>query len=271
MKTIKPILGLLIVFSFIQCARPLTSNIENARQALNEGDLTTAINLTQDVLADDPGNLEASTILASALFERSNLNFLDLTQAMLDLDNDDDSNFQAIADALPDEGDLDDLRAAIVALEAISGIDEDDIGNNAIAGAAFDLAFMEAIEHFAIGVYQSGFKAGNFDVTTISADNTSEVQEDLIEFDNRLIGAGVDETETFISDVRQTFCILEPISATDGFTTAEYQALVACQLSDNPDTFDTTALTADIANCNAINPNNQNAAVESCYDDNTSL
>lgn len=273
MKTLSRFVLLLVcVLSFYHCAADLDSEIENAKFDLDNGDFDSAIIHASNALDADPGNVQAASLLAAAYFGRSNIDFLDIAEVVVDLgESDDEESFQLVADALPADGSLTDLRLAIETLESLTGVDTSTISNEELADAVFDLGLMQIIEQYAIGVYQSGFKSDALDVTDITSEGAADALEDLREFDGRMVATGTATDESFITDVRQTFCILEPISAGEGFLLAEYQALVGCQLVDDPDTFDTTALTADIANCDAINPDSQTAAVQSCYDENTPL
>lgn len=272
MKTLSRFVLLLVcVLSFYHCAADLDSEIENAKFDLDNGDFDSAIIHAGNALDADPGNVQAASLLAAAYFGRSNIDFLDIAEVVVDLGESDEDSFQLVADALPADGSLADLRLAIETLESLTGVDTSTISNEELADAVFDLGLMQIIEQYAIGVYQSGFKSDALDVTDITSEGAADALEDLLEFDGRMVATGTAVGEAFLTDVRQTFCILEPISAGEGFSLAEYQALVGCQLDDNPDTFDTTALTADIANCDAINPDNQTAAVQACDDENTSL
>lgn len=272
MKTLSRF-GLLLVcvLSFYHCAADLDSEIENAKFDLDNGDFDSAITHASNALDADPGNVQAASLLAAAYFGRSNIDFLDVAEVVVDLGDSDEDSFQLIADALPADGSLDDLRLAIETLESLPGVDTSTISNEELADAVFDLGLMQIIEQYAIGVYQSGFKSDALDVTDITSEGAADALEDLREFDGRMVATGTAVDEAFLTDVRQTFCILEPISAGEGFLLAEYQALVGCQLDDNPDTFDTATLTADIANCDAINPNSQTAAVQACYNEDTTL
>lgn len=255
----------------IGCATTETGSLEAARFALDKGNYSKAITEATEALSANPDNYDAARILASAYLGRSGIDYLDLAEGALDLANNDDvSNFQQIADVLPETADVDDLRSAIETLEALDGIDATSFTDDVLADCAFDSGLMQLIEQFALGVYGSDY-FGTFDVEGITATDRGNVLTDLIRFDNRLIAAGVDSTEDWLEEVRQTFCILEPISAGEGFTLAEYQAFVGCELDENPDTFDTASLTADIATCDDVNPENQGAAVQACYSQNTSL
>lgn len=264
------VFSLVLVGFFASCASDRVDNLESARFALDSGDFEEAIDLATDALVGDPDNVEAARILSSAYFGRSGIDFLDLAQVILDLDTASGDNFRVVAGALPADGDLDDLRLAITTIEALDGVDDADIADDELADAVFDLSMMQMIEHYAIGVYQSGFHT-SLDVTDVTDAGSSTALDDLIAFDSRAVGSGVASDEDFLSAVRQTFCILEPISAGEGFTTAEYQSLVGCQLSSSPATFDTAALTADIANCAVLDPGSQSADVDACYDADTSL
>lgn len=271
MKFLKIFLTVFFISFVAACASSEIANLEEAKFALDQGNYSEAISKATAAISEDSSNVEAYRILASAYFGRSGLDFLDIAEGITDLQNSGVSNFQQIADVLPSSGvTLSDLRAAIETLEDIPGITATSTEDEGLQDAAFDLAIMQTVEHFALGVYGSGF-FGTFDPTGISDSNRSSVQEDLINFDNRFILSGVDSGEDFISEIRQTFCLLEPLSAGEGFTTSEYQAFVGCELSDDPATFDTTAIDADLANCAALDPDGQGADVTACYDTNTAL
>lgn len=270
MNIFKILIGCLLIVHFISCASSFTANFEAAKFALDKGNFNEAIEKATAALNDEPGNIEVARILASAYFGRSSLDFLDLAEGIVDLDGNTIPNFKAIANVLPSDGNMDDVRTAIETLQAIPGITEATISNEGLADAAFDLGFMQAIEQFALGVYGADF-FGTLDVTGITDADKNNAQNDLVNFDNRIIASGVSSDEVFIQEVRQTFCILEPLSTGEGFTTTEYQAFVGCQLSDDPDTFDTSAISPNIASCDAVNPNNQSAAVIACFSQDTTL
>lgn len=271
MKAFKIFILCLILFQFANCATALRANLEDARFALDSGDFATAVAKAQAAVAADPTNIEAARILGSAFFGLSGLDFLDLAEGLVDLQNNPQTNFQQIAAILPTTADLDDLRSAIKALEALSGINAATISDEELQDAAFDDGIMMIVEHFARGVFGSNFLSGTLDVTGITDADREIVLQDLLDFDNRLIASGVDPNESFIQEVRQTFCILEPLSSEPGFTTGEYQAFVGCQLSDDPATFDTTAVAPGIADCDVINPDTQDDAVVACYSEDTTL
>jgi hypothetical protein len=257
-----------VASAFVNCASDFQSSLESARFNLDKGNYTAAINSATAALQASPGNVEASRLLANAYFGRSGLDFLDLAAGLTDLQNSDTPNFQAIADTLPESVDMDDLRSAITTLETLDGIDDATITDDALADAGFDLAIMQMVESFAVGVFESDYFS-TLDVTGILDADAEIVQDDLLLFDNRLIASGIAADEDFIEEVRQTYCVLEPLSVGDGFTTTEYRAFVGCQLSDDPTTFDTTAIDAGIANCDAVNPTTP--AVETCSATDTTL
>lgn len=267
---LRPILLIALMICLLACASSKTSKLEQAQFALDQRKYTEAIAAATQVINKEPNNVEARIILASAYFGRSQINFLDLAEVILDLDSNEQSNFLAIAGALPADGDLDDLRSAISTLEALEGIDADEITNDSLADAAFDLGMMQVIEQFALGVYGANYHT-DLDVSLITEAQATLAQTDLIDFDNHLIASGVDAEQSFLESIRQTFCILVPISLEAGFTLAEYQALVACELSDDPDAIDTTTFTADIESCNELNPDDQVESVFDCYANDTGL
>lgn len=273
MKTIawKKIL-VLVVFSVfsVQCASDFQSNLEKAKFELDDLNYTAAITHATAALVANPGDVEATRLLASAYLGRSGIDFFDVLEGLVDLQNSTETNFRAIANVLPAAADLADLRSAITALESLTGVDSTTITNDALADGVFDLSILQVIEHFALGVYGSDF-FGTFDVADITSTQAANAQDDLVDFDNRLIASGVDETEDYIDEIRQVFCILEPLSAGSGFTLSEFRVMVGCQLSSSPATFTTTTIDAAIANCTAVDPASQSAAVQACYDDDTAL
>lgn len=271
LKFLRQSFGLVAVaFLLSHCASDLESNLECARFSLDQSDFDSAITCGTAALAADTENAIAARLLANAYLGRSNIEYLDLAEGLTDLATTTETNFRAIADVLPTDGRLSDLRSAITTLESLDDIDDSSFTDDSLADAAFDLAIMQMIEHFAIGVYESNYFT-SLDVSGIDDTDTARVLDDLIDFDNRMIASGVEASESFIPEVRQSFCILEPLSAGSGFTTSEYRAFVGCQLSTNPDSFNTAAIDAGIATCNAVNPTAQSAAVQACYNTNTSL
>ena len=269
MRLIKLLVVIMCLFT-MACASSVQSNLEGARFALDNGDYSVAITKAGAVFTADATNAEAARILASAYFARSGMDFFNIAEGLVDLQNNTDANFQQIADVLPATADLDDLRSAISTLESLTGIDATSFTDDTLADAAFDLGLMQVIESFALGVYGSDYY-GTFAPGSITDAQATSGLEDLVNFDNRLIASGVDSAESFLEELRQTYCILEPISAGSGFTTGEYQALVGCELSTDPSTFTTTTYSADIANCSALDPDSQSAAVQSCYTSDTVL
>lgn len=249
---------------FVSCASSETSSYEEAKFSLDAADYDAAITAGLEALAENPDNVLAARVVASAYLGRSGIDYLDLAEGITDLQNGTVTNLQQIGAVLPATATMADVRSAIETLEGLTGIGETTITNEDLQDAAFDLGLLMVIEQFAIGWYNSNEGA---DTSGISDDNAADVQADLVSFDNRLVSAGMDSGEDFIAEVRQTFCILEPISAGSGFTTAEYQDFVACELADDS----STVVTTTVANCNAINPDNQTAGVQACYDEDTNL
>lgn len=260
----------LVALLSVRCASDFTSNFESAKFALDQGDYTSAITLATAALQAKPGDIETTRLLANAYLGRSDIEFLELAEGMTTLEDSTDPNFSVIAGFLPTTATLSDLRAAITTLEALSGIDASSFTNEGLADAAFDLATMQMVESFALGVYGANYFT-TLDVTGITDTQRQSVQSDLVNFDNRMIASGVASDQQFIQEVRQTFCILEPISAGSGFTLTEYQALVGCQLSADATTFNTVAIDAGIATCAALAPDSQSADVQACYTSDTAL
>lgn len=270
MKRFQKLLLICTLPLWVACAATDQANLEDAKFALDAGNYTTAINKASIAVANNSASVEARRILASAYLGRSGIDYLDLAQEIIDLDSATITSFRQIASVLPATADLNDLRSAITTLQNTPGITASTITGSELQDAAFDLGVMQIIEHFAIGVYNSNY-FDSLDVDLLDADDKTNTQADLVNFDNRLIAAGVDSTEGYIQDIRHMFCVLEPITAEEGFTLAEYKSYIACQLSEDPSSVDTTAITADIANCAAIDPDSQSSTVQACYQTDTSL
>lgn len=265
------------------CATSEMSGYEDAKFALDQGDYDTAIARGTTAVAENPNNYEAARVLASAYFGRSGISFSDLAEGIIDLSSGTGSNFQQIAGVLPVTATEADLRSAIETIEAAPAIDGTSYADEVLADAAFDLGMMEIVEQFSLGAYGSNYftseeydvaNADVLDTSTITEEDAANAQTDLLNFDNRLISAGVVEADhDFIREIRQTFCVLKDITAPDGFTVGEYQAFVGCQLSSTAHqaTFNTIQYSADIANCDALDPSTQIGTVEDCYDEDTTL
>lgn len=276
----KPLLCLVVILGLVNCATSADSTLESAQFALDSGDYDAVIAEAANAPFTDTSNVKAARILSSAYFGRSGLDFLTLSKELLDLSADDDSYFQTIGDVLVDADNLSDsfttnaalladLRSAIEILQAVDGIDatiaetDDELLN-----AVFDLGLMEAVEHFARGVYTSDY-GNTFSLTGFTTTDSDAVQADLVNFDNHLEAGGLESDNALLTNVRKTFCILKDISATSGFTLAEYESLVGCQLKTgfNP----ATETSSGIANCAVLLPSLQSASVQACFDADTSL
>lgn len=265
-------LGFLLTFGFVGCANNSTSQLEECQFALDASEFDSAIDHCNSAIEADDNNIQAYRYKGNAFFGRSNISFLDLIQEILTLNDTGDSDFLDISNVLPDNGDLDDLRSAITSIQDAPGIDKDDYGGGDLADAGFDLGLMQAIESYAIGIYKSGFKeTGAIDLSLFDSDDKEKVQNDLLEFDDHLVAAGSSVSEGFITQIRQTFCILQAVDADEGFSLEAYEAYVGCQL--DPDNFDpdTDVPDAGVADCSVFAISNQSPDTENCYDNNTSL
>lgn len=245
---------IVLLFSAVTagCATTELSKLEGARFALDKTNYTEAITKATAALAADPTNIEAARVLASAYLGRSGIDFLDLAEGVVDLANTNNNNFQDIAAVLPSTATLSDLRSAITTLESLTGIDAASITDEGLADAAFDLAIMQIVEQFALGIYGADY-FGTLDTSGITDAQAATAQDDMIAWDNRLIASGLSSTEDFIIEIRRSYCVLERQSASDGFTADEYRQMVECQLSSSPpgacSTYDpTTAATTTCAN-----------------------
>lgn len=278
-KTKNFLLCCFLLSALNHCATTAQSNLEEARFALDEGDYQKAIDAATKAITADPNLTEAYRIKGDAQFSLSGIEFLEVEKGIVDLAGA-NNDFAVIATSFPSfttaaEADtaMAHIRDAITTLTLTPNIDDADVTDNThLAAAAFDLALMLTIDQYAIGIYNANVNIGSNttpDVTGIDATDAENAMNDLIAFDDFFISSGIDET--FVNNVRQVFWILENLSASEGFTTAEYQALVGCQL--DPDNFApaTAVPTAGVADCNAVNPTSQSTTIKDQYNDNTVL
>ncbi|MDO8518748.1 MAG: hypothetical protein Q7T11_01125, partial [Deltaproteobacteria bacterium] len=152
--------------------------MENAQFALDNDDFDTAIEDGEDLLADEPNNVAAARIVASAYFARSGISYFDLAKTILDLGDTD--QFLTMAGALPDDADMGDLRSAIATLEGLSNVDDDPIEEDALGTAVFELALMQVVEYFAIGVFEADFH-GTLDVTLITDEDATNAMDSMLD------------------------------------------------------------------------------------------
>lgn len=267
------LVGLSLLFN--GCATTYKSNLEEALSALNSANYASAVSAgTSAVAAND--TIEARRILASAYLGRGNVDFHELAIKLLNLESETDTNYQVLAEQLSADTDLDDLALAIATLEAIDGIDSATLSSDELKDAAYDLGLMYLVQHYAIGIVQSGFAEDTttFDATLLDADDRSAAATALINFDNYLIASGFDVSSegSFINEARSTHCLLQAVDdGTEGFTLTEYQAFVACELA--PADTVPTDIDAGFTSCVLANPDSDThaTAVTDCFEEDTVL
>lgn len=234
------------------CANSNTSDLEKAQQELNNSEYQSAYDLASNVLADDPTNLKAAQITASSQFGLSNIDQTTLNSTLLDLQNSTSSNFSQIAAAVPATTDLDQLVAASQTLAACQcTLDLD---------AQFQQGIYQSYVSFIAGIVGSHYSEGisQFDPTAITDAQVAAAQTALQQFDNVLITSGVAATDDLILQTRETYCLVVDNAPTQSFDADVYRALVCCQLAATPATdCDAILLTAGVASCNTLNPDNQ--------------
>lgn len=262
---------LFLLFLVAGCATDFDENIESARFALDQGQFDTAISKAQDALDEDSTNIEARYLLGLAYVGKSGIDLIAVAEVLLRLEETNLTNFQAVASEIPQDGDLTNLRTGINILDGLNLTGITTISDDTRARYVFDLGLLKALEHIAIGVYASDYFGDNYDPAQITEAQYETVLDNLLTFDDDVVATGVSSNESFVRETRQTFCVLEPITAGAGFTIQEYRAFVACQLADDPSIVDTTEYTADIANCGDLDPDEQENSVLTCYRQNTAL
>lgn len=282
---------LVLALNMVQCASDVAKNLEEAKFALDEEDFASAISAANSVLADDPTNVKAARILASAYMGRGGFNMHDIAVKLLDLEDETDNNYRALAPVLPEDGELTDMQLAIQTLQGLEGMefdalptDGETLSTDDLKDAAYDLGLMQMVYHYAIAIYHSNFKSDpdNYDVTELTGDDSSgfddlaEAQEALVQFDNYLLAAGfdpADDTGSFITEVRKTHCLMQGVSGDVGYSLATYRATVQCDLSEDSSAETPATIDPDFIDCGLADPDNAGlpAAVTACFDVDTVL
>lgn len=249
-----------LVLLLAHCANSAQSDLEAAEAALNDEQYQEALNLADPVLSDEPSNLRAARIVASAHFGLSALPLNDITTQILTLQDSTEPNFAVIADAVPAGVALASLQSAIDTFENFPDtLGEDD---------AFQLGMYEAFASFVVGIVSSGYADTPdtlaFDDTAIPDADVENVRLALINFDNQFIASGVAEDDELITSTRETYCLVTE-NAAGLFTAPVYRALVCCQLLEDDCTNDLLVSTGSgIADCSAFDPGQQDVSFDTC-------
>ncbi len=279
---------LALSLSVVQCASDAAKNLEDAKFALDEEDFSAAISAADAVLNEEPNNVPAARILASAYMGRGGFNMHDIAVKLLDLEDESDSNYTVLAPVLPEDGDLEDMQLAITTLSGLDDLDfasltADGLATDDLKDAAYDLGLMQMVYHYAIAIYHTGYKDDplTYNVDDLTDDDSTfddleEAQTALVQFDNYLIAAGFDpndDTGGFITEVRKTHCLMQGVSADEGYSLETYQATVLCNLSEASEDEDPAAIDPDFVDCSLSNPDDPgiSADVIACFDEDTVL
>ncbi len=204
--------------------------LDEVRSALDSGDYATAVTKGETAVANDPTNFELTLALSSAYAGRAGIEYLDLVEALSNVDND-DSAFSAIHNVFVDTVSatgIADVRLAITTLTGFGGTIVD-------AARYYDqLGTYQVIEAFSLSTLRAKPTAtSTTTVTDITDADRANVQADFVAADNNLVLGGLDADNTIVETIRKNFCALKNLSTAEGFTVAELQDITECQLSAN--------------------------------------
>lgn len=250
-KTLIP-LGLCVAaFLSMACGRQFDKLLEEAQFALDSQDYATAITKATEALVATPNDFEATMVLSAAYSGRAGVNLLDLAKKLTESGIEDEA-FNAVHDllaaSLTSTG-LTDLRSAVTTLSGFAGT----VGSQ--TRYTFQLGMLQAIEGYALpSLTAQPTVAGTITATSVTSAQKDIVQADLIAADNNLITSGIGADNQLVTTVRKSYCVIKERSAGSGFSQAELQDRVRCELDDNR------------ANLRTANGDFQSATVTTCDD-----
>lgn len=219
------------VLLFVACGVRQSDQLsEEARFALDNKDYATAITKATDLIAQNPNDFDAAMLLSSAYAGRAGVNLFNISKKLLEAGIETQA-FNAVHDILVTtigSAGLADLRTAVTTLSSFAGtVTERE-------KFTFQLGILETIEAFGRpSITAQPTVAGTITVTNINGTDASFVQSDLVDADNHLITSGIKSDSQLITTIRKSFCVMKNRSASSGFTTAEMQDRVRCELDEN--------------------------------------
>lgn len=232
------------------CASSLNANTEKARFALDNADWDAAIAYANDALSSDPGDIDAALLLSSAYSGKAGLTVLSVASDLSGADA--GSNlFETIhTNFVASVSSLDALRSSI---ESLTLTTMPDAENPYYTDLYFQRGLLDMIEGFVMPTLRAQPTIdGTITPADITAADATNVMEDFINADNDLINSGMDATDELVVNIRKYYCVLENASAGSGFTRADLQDMVYCQLAADP-TVVPAAGFQSVANCAAFN------------------
>lgn len=226
------------IFSF-GCASSADQDLEAARFALDSGDWDAAIEHANVVLSEDPANIDASLLLASAYSGKSGVKVVNVFSKVANFVHK-DTIFKTVHDSLTSdrktEYNSDYLRNALIALtERLRPMPDeyDELYDDHL----FKTVVLLAVEAYATpGMISLPTKNGQIDVKKITDEVKNNIENDLIRADDLLLKYGFEETDDPVKQIRYTYCQLQMASGSEeGFEKEALQDLVLCQLLGDSD------------------------------------
>lgn len=221
------------------CASSVDQDLEAARFALDSGDWDAAIKHANVVLSEEPANIDASLLLASAYSGKSGVKVVNVFSKVANFVHK-DTIFKTVHDSLTSDREAeynsDYLREALIALtERLRPLPDeyDELYDDHL----FKTVVLLAVEVYATpGIISLPTKNGEIDVKKITDEVKDNVENDLIRADDYLLKYGFEETDDTVKQIRYTYCQLQMASGSEeGFEKEALQDLVLCQLFDDPD------------------------------------
>ncbi len=207
-------------FLLDQCNATIEATLPNCTAA--------SVKLTA-VLAADPTNQEAATLLSSAQLGLAGLDFLSIAQTLTENTDDTYAQFRTLAtDIETDIGreiDIDAFEEALPPLiTALTDVTATEDNENVF----FQLGILQAVDAFLRPVKIAGTDAADITATTFD-DIIVDLRTNFVNADNNLVDGGVTDND-ILEPVRENFC---RCSLNGGLTAACLRDLMRCEL--NPD------------------------------------
>lgn len=236
------VLSLLLILT-ASCASSLEGELDEAMFALdncsttNTTPCTDAITAADTLLASDPTNVEVSLVKSSALATRGGIDLLDLMAELArtgvsgGFDND-TQKFRVIHDVVVGNvSSTTDIRSSITVLTGIAAPATTDAIYKTYY---FQLGILQSIEAFVLPtITAQPTSTSTVTSTSVTATNRDNVEDDFVNADDNMITGGITSGKDgfeLVEIARINYCVLKNISGAAGFTLAELQDLMSCQL-----------------------------------------
>jgi hypothetical protein len=224
------------------CGADIDKALDDTQASIDAGDYTKAINSAQSGLAIDTTNFRLTLLLSAAYSGRAGINFFELSKRLTDSANE-SSIFAKVHSsfvATIGSSGLADLRLAISTLTGFTGTVD------SITDFRYQLGLLQTMEAFALStIAAKTTSTATLTVTDITATQKSNTQSDFLDADNNLILGGLAADNQLVAVIRKNYCALKERSTGSGFTLAELQDQVNCQLAADPTaiTFQSSSVT----------------------------